>query len=592
MSHISPLDGLRLERLELLLSVAQDLTSILDLDKLLGRAGHLLQGFAPHDHFAIFLYDREHEELIWKVGIGYTEESRRRLERFPVSRGLVGKAIRTRAAFLSQDVSQDPDFLPAQSEKGEVLRSALAIPLIHQDEVVGAMALEGTRVGQFTDEQQRVLSALGSILAIAIVNARLYEASLRDAATKDLLYQVSRETSSILDLYPLLDKVADMIKRVMDYQLFAIYLLDPASGDLILKNTRGWSVESIRRYRQVPEDSGLFWRAIRERRSFTVDDTAKEPGYLLKETYDGHRLASQINVPLVAKDKPVGVMTLESQRPGGFDEEHQRILDTLASQIAIAIDNARLYEELRSREQKLENDLQLARALQRSMLPDEPPTIPGFELGTAYLPADNLGGDFYDFIRVSSYRTGIVIADVSGKGVGAAMTMAAARGSVRSAAENHEEPAGLLHAANRRLFRDIKRNVFVTLCYGLLDPTRGTLTYSSAGHNPPLLIRENGEVVHLEAGGTVMGMFDGVTFEQETLKLGSGDVVCFYTDGVVEAFNRDEDVYGEKRLEQLLQMTRRLPAAEVARLVVQSVEEFARARPQHDDMTVIVLKSR
>jgi sigma-B regulation protein RsbU (phosphoserine phosphatase) len=584
-------NGERVERLELLLSVARELSSILDLDLLLERVSSLIKGVIPYEHFAIFLYDEHSRELTWEFGIGYSGEARQRLERIPITWGLVGRAVRTRTSVISLDVADEPDFLLAETETGEPIRSALATPLVHHDRVVGVMGLESTGLAAFTEEQEQILSALASILATALDNARLYQASLRDAAAKELLFEVSREMSSILDLHPLLDKIADLLKKVIDYEIFGIYLMDPVSGDLILRNTRGWSAESIRRYSRVRRGEGLYWKAIQERHTFIVEDTSGQPSYLPKQTHDGRELATQINVPLVTKDRPIGVMTLEGNQACCIDAEHERVLNTLANQIAIAIESAQLYEEILSRERKLESDLQLARELQRSMLPDEPPSIPGFELGSVYLPADNLGGDFYDFLRLPEGRTGIVIADVSGKGVAAAMTMAASRGAVRSASEHGAQPSALLHAANRRLFRDIKRNVYITACYGVLDPAKGSFAYASAGHFPPLLVRESGEVLYLEAGGTILGMFDGVGYEEETLQLRSGDSVCFYTDGIIDAFNVNDEPFGEERLENLLKTIHRLPATEIVRRLVSSVHDFAQGRGQHDDMTVIVLKA-
>jgi sigma-B regulation protein RsbU (phosphoserine phosphatase) len=583
--------GTRVERLELLLTVAKELSSILDLDQLLKRVSSLIKGVIPYEHFAIFLYDEASKELIWECGIGYSSEARQRLERFSVNQGLVGRAVRTRSSVISLDVSDEPDFLPAETESGAMIRSALATPLLHHDHVVGVMTVESTRLAEFTEEQEQILSALASILATAVDNARLYQASKRDAATKELLFDLSQEMGSILDLHPLLDKIADLLKKVIDYELFAIYLMDPLSGDLILRNTRGWSAESIRRYSRVRKGEGLFWKAIQERRSFVVENTSDQPSYLPKETDDGRELATQINIPLVAKDRPIGVMSLEGGEACCVDAEHERVLNTAANQIAVAIENAQLYEEILSRERKLESDLQLARELQRSMLPDEPPVLPGFEFGSTYLPADNLGGDFYDYLRVPEGGTGIVIADVSGKGVAAAMTMAASRGAVRSAMEHGNHPAALLQAANRRLFRDIKRNVYITACYGVLDPARGTFSYSSAGHFPPILVRGTGETQYLEAGGTILGMFDEVGYEEETLQLGSGDLICFYTDGIIDAFNMKDEPFGEKRLENLLEKIHRLPATEVVRRLVSTVQDYAAGCGQHDDMTIIVLKA-
>ena len=203
----------RIERLELLLTVAKELTSILDLDLLLKRVSSLIKGVIPYEHFALLLYDEDSKELIWEFGIGYSSEARQRLERISVSRGLVGRALRTRSSVISLDVSEEPDFLPAETESGAKIRSALATPLVHHDRVVGVMTLESTRLAEFTEEQEQILSALASILATAVDNASLYQASQRDAATKELLFEISREMGSILDLHVLLDKIADLLER-------------------------------------------------------------------------------------------------------------------------------------------------------------------------------------------------------------------------------------------------------------------------------------------------------------------------------------------------------------------------------------------
>jgi sigma-B regulation protein RsbU (phosphoserine phosphatase) len=171
------------------------------------------------------------------------------------------------------------------------------------------------------------------------------------------------------------------------------------------------------------------------------------------------------------------------------------------------------------------------------------------------------------------------------------MIMAASRGAVRSAARNQTEPAAVLHDANRRLYRDIKRNVYITACYGVLDPAQRSISYSSAGHFPPVLVRDNGDSSFLEAGGTILGMFDGVVFEEEPVKMSSGDLICFYTDGIVDSFNQDEEPFDEVRLEKLLVKTRHLPANEIVRRIISTVREFSRGCKQHDDMTVIVLKA-
>jgi sigma-B regulation protein RsbU (phosphoserine phosphatase) len=581
-----------IEKYQVLLSVAQELTSILDLDLLLGRVGHLLQEVIPHELFAILLYDEKREELVWKAGLGYSEESQAKVARFPVTQGLVGRAVRQRALVVSPDVSREPDYLRVRTKSGSLPRSEIAVPLIYQGRVIGAMSVECTRAACFTEEHTRLMTGLSNLVAIAIANASLYENSLRDAATTELLYDVSLQLTTILDLGELLERIADQVRRVIDYKIFAIYLVEQGSGDLLLKTTRGLAARSIQALKRLPAGKGLMGRAIRERRSFIVEDVLSEPDYLLKECLDGTPLSSQMNVPLLTKDRVVGVLSLETGAKTVFIPEHLRLMDAVAGEIAVALENAQLYEELRTRERKLQSDLELARELQLSLLPAEPPSLPGFEVGTVYQPADNLGGDYYDFVRLGAVRTGVLIADVCGKGVAAAMIMAASRSAVRSTAETEENPGAALRLANRRLCRDVKRPAYVTMCYGVLDPARGTFTYSSAGHYPPVCVRENGEILYLNAGGTILGVFEGAAFPEETVELRSGDLVCLYTDGIVDAWNLEDELYGERRLERELLANRRLPAPEIARRVLQSVQQHARGREQHDDMTLILLRSR
>jgi sigma-B regulation protein RsbU (phosphoserine phosphatase) len=263
------------------------------------------------------------------------------------------------------------------------------------------------------------------------------------------------------------------------------------------------------------------------------------------------------------------------------------ILSNLIKERKTASERDRYRRELERRAYEME----IAGGIQQSFLPESPPRIEGVELAAVNLPAREVGGDFYDFIPVSQDKWGLVIADVSGKGVPAALFMALSRTLVRANAVGNPTVSGAIRRANDLIVEDDRANMFVTLFYSVLDPKRKTLSYVNAGHNPPVMLRREGrDIMLLAAKGIALGVMPNIELEEREISLREGDVVVLYTDGVTEAINDKEEQFGQQRLIQLIDEGRGLPAQEIVTRIQQGVTAFSAGQPQFDDITIMVLK--
>jgi sigma-B regulation protein RsbU (phosphoserine phosphatase) len=249
-------------------------------------------------------------------------------------------------------------------------------------------------------------------------------------------------------------------------------------------------------------------------------------------------------------------------------------------------------EILRRELERTEFEMETARGIQQSLLPESPPRIAGFELAALNLPAKQVGGDFYDFIPVSKDKWGIIIADVSGKGVPAALFMALSRTLVRANVADNTTASQAMQKANHLISQEAKMGMFVTLFYAVLDPQTKRLHYVNAGHNPPFAVKKSsGDVILLRAKGIAMGVIDDAALEEKEITLDSNDIVVFYTDGVTEAINGAGEQFGEKRLIETINQNTDLPPRELIGRVKDEVFTFAQGQPQHDDLTLVVLKA-
>jgi sigma-B regulation protein RsbU (phosphoserine phosphatase) len=592
MKRIQAEDALQnsLQAMQLLNEVSVELVSILDLDKLLDKIAQIARRFIDYELFAILLVDEDAQELVWKTSVGYSEESRRELGRLSLHEGVIGRVIRTRAPILVPDVTADSDYKPARTLSGVEPQSELAIPLMAKNRIVGVLVLESTRKGYFGPQHLRLMTPLAAQIAVAVENASLYEGKTRDALTAQVMNEIGKEMTAILELDELLNRIAALIRRIINYEVLGIFFYRPETEIMELKVSIGYAEETMQQGRALPMGKGLLGHAGRERRTILSTDLANDARVVRAKTLDGQWTQSAVAVPIISRDRLLGGIVVESSDPRFFKTEQVQMLETLASQMAVTIDNAQLFQQLLAKEQKLEADFGLARDLQASMLPLSMPETRDFDFAAIYKPAESLGGDYYDFLWLDSDHLGLAIGDVSGKGVAAAMTMAATRSALRFAARVNSSPSQVLYHVNRRLYRDVKNRTYVSLFYGILDIKTRWFRWSNGGHFPPVLIHADGRREYLSKGGTVLALFDKSRYAAAQAQLRSGDVLCFYTDGVIELWNQSEEEFGRQRLEEILSSKASQPAKEILKALTSEMKRFTRGAGQHDDIAAFILK--
>ena len=563
-----------------LMKLTDALNTTLDLQTLLSRTSELVRAIINYRIFAILLLNDRTRELRMRFQIGHSPKVER--TRLPVGKGVVGQVALTRQPILLNDVKSADYYIDANPE----VRSELAVPLIAKNRLIGVMDLESAEPGYFTPEHMRVLTMTASRIAQAIENARLYARVSRQAQTLEVQNEIAVELASILDLGPLLERVGQLLRRLIDYQMFSIMLLDEKGETLITRYAWrfGYSHAPLRR---IPVNTGLVGAAVREWRFVNVPDVTKDPRYLPMN----EETRSELVVPLFYKGRIIGVLDLEHTRTHFFTEEHERILTTLAAQVAIAIENARLYQAVRAQERQLERDIAMAREVQLRLLPSTAPELKNAEMAVRFLPARTIGGDLYDFVEYTPTRTAIVLGDVSGKAAPAALFAAMVSGIMRAAAAQQPEPAQMLALLNQTLQERKLESQYVTMLFALWDDESRTLTVANSGAVQPLHC-SRGTSVTVKAEGFPLGLFPEVSYDEIKITTEPGDVIVFVSDGILDAENEKEEMYGEDRLAGMLCAHRGESALAIADAILEDVSRFQGSKDRFDDETIIVLRVR
>ena len=404
-----------------------------------------------------------------------------------------------------------------------------------------------------------------------------------------LLHDVSREITSILDREELLRRVAQRVKKLVNYQLFSLMLWNERT-QLLESVFRMHYGDSIPTRLCLPLNQGITGTSAAERRAIRVADTLTDSRYIQCET--GVVVRSELVVPLLLRDRLIGVLDLESTQAHAFTAEHERMLVTLASYIAIALENARLYEEARETERRLQTDLATAREIQRSLLPTGAREVPGLELAAAYVPAQELGGDFYDFLPYGKGRLALALGDVSGKGTAAALFGSLAIGILREHVVEHPcPPAEMLAMLNTRLHAARLESRFIATLFSVYDAGTRRLTLSNAGGPYPLLVRD-GVVQSVRIAGIPLGLFPDIQYDEITIDLVPGDTVLFASDGILESVNADYEEFGPDRLcSVLLSVSPKQSAAEIADKILAATNDHSGdGGAPYDDRTLVVLR--
>jgi len=417
----------------------------------------------------------------------------------------------------------------------------------------------------------------------------LLSAFPEQAKTLGLLYDVSRELTSILDREELLRRIAQRVKRIVNYDVFSVMLWNESAQ--LLESVFGVRYEdSVPTLMSLPLGCGLTGAAASARRPLRVDDVLADGRYIRCET--GLDTRSELVVPLLLQDRLIGVLDLESTEPRAFSAENERMLATLGSYIAVALENARLYEEARENQFRLQDDLNTAREIQRQLLPRGAKGIPGLDLAAAYVPARELGGDFYDFLPYGEGKLALALGDVSGKGTAAALYGSLAIGTLRELVVNSTcNPASMLQMLNQRMYGARLEARFIAMLFAVYDAAAHRLTLANAGGPYPLLVR-SGRAQEVRVEGVPLGLFPDSAYEESAIALETGDVVLFASDGILESENAREEEFGSARLHALLaDAAPRISSNELLEKIIAATDDHSGPGSNpHDDRTLLVLR--
>jgi phosphoserine phosphatase RsbU/P len=572
------------ETLTTLIDLGRQVAGVLDVTELLAQIPRLIARLIEFDAFAVYLLDERRGDLRVAYSVGYPESAEPM--RLKPGQGLVGEAVARQVPLLVNDVAADPRYLSVV--RG--MASELVVPLLHKKRPIGALNILSHHRDQFSAEDMELLRQFAAHVAVSIVNAQLFERVRMDADAFETLAEIGRDVASVLDLDELFSRIAQGTRRVIDYRTFGLWLVDEDRGELEIKiNVKyGEKLEVPR----VAIGEGLVGYAALHKEPVLVADVSTDPRYI--NVVEDVR--SELAIPMLVKDRCIGVLDLESPELDAFTKRDIEILTLLASQAAVAIENARLYEAVRANEVRLEKEVRFAQRVQAALLPvGLPKRMKGVDVAASFAPARELGGDFHDFLSPEAHTLAVALGDVSGKGVPAALYSVFAAELIRGRTfrrrflPDRSGPASVLSSVNTILHQRQLEEYYCTLCYAIFDLKRRFVTLANSGLPYPIRASADG-VSQIELPGVPLGSFPGSTYDEISMALHAGDLFVFCSDGVFEAMNVNGEEFGAVRLLAVVERARQLAPRAIVDEIFAAVEVFREGAAPNDDMTAVAVR--
>jgi sigma-B regulation protein RsbU (phosphoserine phosphatase) len=417
------------------------------------------------------------------------------------------------------------------------------------------------------------------------------EKTQKQLEREEQIYQLSTLVAGEFSLQEVLDRLAEAAVKIVGVKACSIRLLDEDAGDLVMRSTYGLSEEY--RNKGVVSKNDTVIKAAFSGEAVVLDDMRVDGRVKYKEATIREGLVSQLTVAMNFKGRAIGVLRLYSPKPKRFYEDDIYLARAVASQCAVAITNARLYSRA-IEGARMAEQMRLAGFIQRKMIPEKAPQIPGLDISATYIPCYDVGGDFYDFLPLDENRIVVAIADVMGKGMPAALMMSSFRSMVRAYVEieNADKTVrGIIENLNKMTCRECTGGEFITFFYAVIDTKENTLTYCNCGHEPTVLIRD-GQTADLDKGGLVLGVDPKAEYDIETVQLKDGDCLLFFTDGLIDAANFDGDLWGKENLLKTAEKFSRCSAEHMIRNILLYRRRFVGLANQLDDISVIAVKNK
>ena len=499
--------------------------------------------------------------------------------------GAIGKVAEARTSIrnipLATFGSDDQEFA-----KRTGFAHLSAYPLVVRQRLLGVLAIY-TRE-EVSDELLKWWEVYAEVCSVAVQEALSAQQSQKTITQLSLLFDATRLLNSTLDLGELLDLILKIARTGVKADRGTVFLVDNAKGEIWSIVASGLDRQEIR----VPLGHGVAGRVGQTGETIVVEDAYTLPFH--DRTFDqkfGYRTTSLLCLPIRHHDKKiVGVIQLLNKEGGAFTADDQDFLSKLSGHMAMALENARLHRDALEK-QRMERELALARSIQRGLLPDAPPVMPGFDLAVSNEPCFECGGDYYDFLNLGPQTMLLVVADVEGKGVSSALVMSNLQATLRALVMHLHSLEVLALSLNEMIYHDTQSKKFLSIFLGLVDTRGRGLHYINAGHVPPLLVRaETGEYAQLDKGGLVVGLFPHAEYERGSVKLRPGDVLVCCTDGILEAENARHEEFGEERLAAVVAHNRHKSAQAIVEAALAEVKNFSREGEHVDDKVLMVMK--
>ncbi|MGB7209219.1 MAG: GAF domain-containing SpoIIE family protein phosphatase [Pyrinomonadaceae bacterium] len=406
-----------------------------------------------------------------------------------------------------------------------------------------------------------------------------------------MLLDITKKISSSIDIEEVLNLVMDTLGSLLPYDAAGIYLIEYGDEDgnpYVFKSKviRGYEISFGLIEPKLRMGEGLLGRVAQTGRAIISPDVSQDARYFAARK----RTQSEMVAPIISNDRVIGAFDLESDHLNAYSEDDLAVLQMLTSQVAIIIEKERLHEQVVEKK-RIEAQLEIARQVQLELLPNHDPQFEDFDISAYIFPAEEVSGDYYDWVRIFDDQIGITVADAVGKGIPAALLTAFLRASIRAGVQTGYASHILLSKINNLLWDSVKDNQFVTAIYGILDTTNRTFVYSNAGHNPPLLIKPDGKYRFVEYGDTPLGMFTDARYHQHFIRFEKGQVMVLYTDGITEAANDADEEYGTERFAKRVLECIDLPAKEMIDYVRKGVADFTERKFLDDDGTLFIVKA-
>ena len=569
---------------KLLLEAARRFNSTLEYEELITMVLELVASAVNAEAALVFRVD--HNRTVMRIRImNCIGDCKMKIFDLELGQGVVGWVTKYKEPVIINQAADDSRVeIDLWTKINLSVRSLISIPLIGRGQMIGVIEAINKIDGEFTEADLDVLVGLANQIAVAIDNANLYRQAKRELLEKNLLYEIGKKLSSSLNLDDVLKVIMNSLTQAIEFTAGGIFVIDPDTNNIdsiYVMGYKSWTEADI----HLRLGQGLVGMVAKTGKPMIVPDVTKHDNYidLNEET------KSEIVVPIELNGKIIGVFNVESDKYDAYDEQNLNLLITFASQAAISIERARLHMQLVD-SQKLIQQLSIAREIQQSFLPKEKLAIKGYDVYGKNIPSGQVGGDYYDFIRIVDNQVGIAIGDVSGKGIPAALLMASFRASLIAEIRNNYSIRTICQKVNTLLYESMQPGNFVTAVYGVLDAKNHILTFSNCGHNLPFLLKNNDEIVYLREGGQVMGVTPDVEYEERPIYIDKGEIVVLYTDGVVEVFNDDDIEYGLDRLIEIIKNNRDKSCYDIQDILYRELIQYASVNHTFDDFTIIILK--